>query len=84
MRKSRLTNKTNPATLAPMNKTVKPKAKPAKVKVTTKDLDVLRDLADTLEVDAVLDLGVINPDPGMCPNCGGDLDDGDHAFCSRF
>jgi len=32
----------------------------------------------------LLDSLMTNPDPGACPNCGGDLDDGDHTYCSRF
>ena len=63
-----------------------PKA-PVKEKMTRRELDALADLGDTVEVEGedVFDVGMeINPDPGACPHCGGDLDNGDHMFCSRF
>ena len=61
--------------------------------LSPKEIDSLVGLADRLEADShsdedetdeTIEAGLINPDPGACPNCGGDLDDGDHAFCSRF
>ena len=58
--------------------------------LSPKELEDLVGLADQLKVDSqsdddeTIEAGLINPDPGACPNCGGDLDDGDHAYCSRF
>ena len=57
-----------------------------KEKLTKVDRRKLLSLADDFEAQTldVFDAGLINADPGMCPNCGGDLDVGDHNFCSRF
>jgi hypothetical protein len=74
-----LTTSGRPAIMAGM----KSKAKP--VKKIAVNTDEFRDLSDTLEIGTdPFDAGVINPDPLACPNCGGDLEDGDHLFCSKF
>ena len=67
-------------------------ARKSKEVLSPKEIDDLVGLADRLEADShsdegddeTIEAGLINPDPGACPNCGGDLDDGDHAHCARF
>ena len=50
--------------------------------LTLAELDELINELDVVE-DDIMDR-IIEPDPGTCPDCGGDLDLGDHSVCQRF
>ena len=61
---------------------MKAKKQNKKEQLSNKEINEFFNLSE--DVDDVIDAGLINLDPGACPNCGGDLDDGDHTYCSRF
>jgi len=59
--------------------------KPIRTKKIETETSEIQSLLNEIEVsDEQIFEQLIETDPTVCQNCGGDLDMGDHTYCSKF